>query len=130
MPMVGILVPARLRAFGGMPMWAWSPIDAEPLELIRIELPGADVEITREERGFLLKELCFVSDSRSIREALEVAGTTRTVALDSQQRERLRAALASWDADFSLSEGITGLLAALNRLPTRWSGNASTAALD
>jgi hypothetical protein len=48
-----------------------SPVAAEALDLIRIELPGESVEITREERGFLLRELCFVADSKSIREALE-----------------------------------------------------------
>lgn len=101
-------------------------MDAEPLDLIRIELPGAEVEITGEERGFLLKELCFVAGSRPIREALEVAGTTRTVAFDSEQRSRLRTALTNWEADLALPDGITGLLAALNRLPTIWSGSAAT----
>ncbi len=90
-----------------------SPTDVESLDLIRIELPGASVEITREERGFLLKELCFVAGSKSIRDALEIAGTTRTVALDGEQQSRLRDALASVEGEFALPAGITGLLAAL-----------------
>jgi hypothetical protein len=107
-----------------------SPVDAESLDLIRIELPGASVEITREERGFLLKELCFVAGSKSIREALEIAGTTRTVALDGEQQSRLREALASRGSEFAVPDGITRLLAALNQLPTRWSKSANAAAFD
>src|SRR5689334_2425203 len=97
--------------------------DADPLDVIRVDLPGESVEITREDRDFLLKELCFVAGSGSVREAFEIAGRTRTVALDNEQQSRLRATLASWEADLALPDGITGLLAALNRLPTRWSGS-------
>ncbi len=36
-------------------------VEASQLELIRIDLGGERVEITREERDFLLEEFCFVA---------------------------------------------------------------------
>jgi hypothetical protein len=92
-------------------------VEASDIERIRIDVAGEGVEITREERDFLLEEFCFVAGSKQIRESLEAVGAGRAVELDGEERFRLRAALASLDPDVALPDGITRLLAALDRSP-------------
>ena len=94
-----------------------STMEASHLERIRIDLAGERVEITREERDFLLEEFCFVAGSKQIRERLEAAGTVRAVELNGEERLCLRAALAGLEAEIALPDGIARLLAALDRAP-------------
>ena|ERR1043166_7504896 len=88
-------------------------MDANALRVL-IRLPDELVEITSEERDAILEALVFVADSKSIREKFEV-GANRPVTLDEEERPRLRAALVDWDSEVWLSEGIEGLLEALER---------------
>src|SRR5438105_72758 len=93
-------------------------MEANRLNRVLITLPDEPVEITSDERDVLLEELVFVPDTKTIREKLEV-GANRPVELDQEQRTRLHAALANWEGDVSLPDGIGRLLEALERADPR-----------
>jgi hypothetical protein len=93
------------------------PMEASSPVRIGVHVPGELVEITLEERDFLLEELCFAADCKSIRERFEVGRTTRPLVLDGEQRLRLRAVLASLEGEVALPDGLSRLLAALERAP-------------
>jgi hypothetical protein len=97
-------------------------MDSNALRVL-IRLPDELVEISSEERDSILEALVFVADSKSIREKFEV-GANRPVTLDQEERTRLRAALADWDSDLWLPEGIEGLLEALERADQSIAGTA------
>jgi hypothetical protein len=97
-------------------------MDANALRVL-IRLPDELVEITSDERDAILEELVFVADSKSMREKFEV-GANRPVTLDVEERARLRAALADWDSEIWLPEGIEGLLEALERADQSIAGTA------
>lgn len=88
---------------------------ASRLDPVRINLPSEQIDITQHERDVLLEELCFVADSKSIREAFYAVGAISPVELDRDQCERLRAALTVWQGDIALPDGIERLRAALAR---------------
>jgi len=97
-------------------------MDANALRVL-IRLPDELVEITSEERDAILEALVFVADSKSIREKFEV-GANRPVTLDQEERPRLRSALLDWDSEVWLSQGIEGLLEALERADQSIAGTA------
>ncbi len=97
-------------------------MDANALRVL-IRLPDELVEITSDERDAILEALVYVADSKSIREKFEI-GANRPVTLDKEERACLRAALADWDSEVWLPEGIAALLEALERADQSIAGTA------
>ena len=88
---------------------------ASRLDPVRVNLPAEQIDITQHERDVLLEELCFVADSKPIREAFYAVGAIRPVELSREQCERLREALTVWRGDIALPDGIERLRAAVAR---------------
>ena len=86
---------------------------------VLVDVGGETVEISRRDRDTLLKELCFVAGSESIRRKFEAVAEGRSVELDPEQRSQLREALEVWVRDGIPPDGIARLLAALARADAR-----------
>jgi len=87
----------------------------ERLDRVHVNVAGEIVEITWDDRDVLLEELAFAEGTKPIRERFEAVGASQPVALDAEQRARLRAALDDWGEDRLQPDGIARLHEALKR---------------
>ena len=86
-------------------------MEASRLDQVRIDVKADVIEISWDERNWLLHKIEVVAGYESIVAKLHAVGASRPVELDFDERARIRAPLEFWQPE--LTDGLAGLLAAL-----------------
>ncbi len=102
-------------------------MEAGRLDPVQVEVAGAIVEITWDERDALLKKLRDLAGCETIIERFWSVEASSPVELDGEQRSRLRVTLELWGVSV-LPDGLARLLIALVRADP--GGQVGTASFD